>query len=97
MQRFESGFVQFSGHDDNQIDVADAAVEIAGDQRAVKIDANQPLAKDGAQAGGQLVQNRADIVLVSQGNWSGHGSSAFDARTRCLACGEPRAKSRRIG
>ena len=32
MQRVESGFVRFYGHDNDQIDIADAAVEIAGDQ-----------------------------------------------------------------
>lgn len=97
MQRFEAGFVQFFGNDNYQIDIADAGIEIAGDQRAVQVDANQPLAQDGAQAGGQLVQNGADIVLGSLGNGSGHGRSAFDAKTRCLACGETRANSRRIG
>lgn len=91
MQRFEAGFVQYFGHDNDQIDIADAAIEIAGDQRAVKIDANQPLAQDGAQAGGQLVQNGADIVLVIYESLSGHGRNAFDAKTRCLACGQARA------
>ena len=97
MQLVESGAIQFFGHDNYQVDIADAAIEIASDERAVKINADQPLAQDGAQAGGQLVQNGADIVLVSQVSRSVHGRSAFDSKTRCLACGETRAKIRRIG
>ena len=53
-QRVELDRIQLGGHDDDEINIADAASEVAGDQRAVEIDADELIAQDGSQSAGQL-------------------------------------------
>ena len=46
VQRVELDRIQLCRHDDDEVDIADAASEVAGDQRAVEIDADELIAQD---------------------------------------------------
>ena len=60
MQGAEGRVIQRAGHHHSQIQIADMPVKIAGDQRAIEIDADEPAVQNRPQTVGQLLQDGAD-------------------------------------